>query len=244
MCNLSEDLTAGDLKFLVKDIFEVDSFASKMGEDEDIVVISFTVKTLAPAKDLVRFIENGYAFVLDADASPGELDDGQYKVFVELKRSKKVPEELVELLDGVSKLTNNKSFKFRYYKSFRSLPADLETLTSAIPLTPEDYKTAIKDNRLNNFSNFFNKSFIEHIDVDNETLVFQKKYAEPLRMKILGFGAAKSIYESVKGRIMLESKDIAEVLFLTKYLGNYNITKIESTFVFENAGFALALEKV
>ena len=42
---------------------------------------------------------------------------------------------------------------------------------------------------------------------------------------------------------MLEGKDIAEVMFLTKYLGNFNITKIGSTFVLENKGWAVALER-
>jgi hypothetical protein len=42
---------------------------------------------------------------------------------------------------------------------------------------------------------------------------------------------------------MLESKDISEVLFYTKYIGNFNITKIGSSFVFENNGYAVVLEK-
>jgi hypothetical protein len=42
---------------------------------------------------------------------------------------------------------------------------------------------------------------------------------------------------------MLESKDIAEVLYFTKYIGNYNITKVGDTFIFENSGYAVALKK-
>ena len=42
---------------------------------------------------------------------------------------------------------------------------------------------------------------------------------------------------------MLEGKDMAEVMFLTKTIGNYNITKIGKTFVFENRGWAVALER-
>ena len=34
---------AGDLHNLVDTIFEVDAYKSKMGDDEDIVVVSFTV---------------------------------------------------------------------------------------------------------------------------------------------------------------------------------------------------------
>jgi hypothetical protein len=42
---------------------------------------------------------------------------------------------------------------------------------------------------------------------------------------------------------MLEGKDMAEVMFLTKYIGNYNITKLNDTIVFENNGWAVALKR-
>ena len=48
-------LRKDDLKHTIYDIFEVDSFSSKMGEDEDIVVVSFSMRDKAPADDLVKF---------------------------------------------------------------------------------------------------------------------------------------------------------------------------------------------
>ena len=41
-----------------------------MGEDEDIVVVSFSMRDKAPADDLVKFLESGYSFILDADVTP------------------------------------------------------------------------------------------------------------------------------------------------------------------------------
>ena len=237
-------LHSNDLEHLVSNIFEVDSYASKMGDDKDIVVLSFTVENREPAIDLVNFIERGYDFVLDADSTPGELKDGRYKVFVEMERNKHVPEQIMEILNGMGKLTGIDDFKFRYYKSFTSIPVDEQTLAETIPTSKQDYEVTIKENSLNNFSNFFNRSFIEAVSADNEDLIFQKMYAEPLRMKIKGFGTAKAVYESLPGRIMLESKDIGEVLFLSKYIGNYNITKVGNDFVFENSGYAVVLERL
>jgi hypothetical protein len=105
MQQLNEGLLAGDLRMLVNNIFEVDSYASKMGEDKDIVVLSFTVESQKPADDLVEFVENGYDFVLDADISPGELNDGKYKVFVEIERNRRIHEQILELLNGVGLLS-------------------------------------------------------------------------------------------------------------------------------------------
>lgn len=238
---LNEDLRPSDLHNLVSHVFEVDSYASKMGDDKDIVVLSFTVEDMAPAQDLVNFVERGYDFVLDADASPGELKDGKFKVFVEIERNKHVADQIKEVLDGVGKLTGIDEFKFRYYKSFNSMP--LDALQETVPTDKNAYEISIKENSLNNFSNFFNKSYLENISIDNNDLVFQKMYSEPLRMRIKGFGPRHQVLESLPGRIMLESKDISEVLYLTKYLGNYNITKINNWFVFENEDYALVLEK-
>ena len=83
-------LIAGDLKHLVYDIFEIDSFKSKMGDDKNIVVLSLSARTKESANDLMNFLEKGYPFVLDADVTSGEQADGSYKVFVELERNKDV----------------------------------------------------------------------------------------------------------------------------------------------------------
>jgi hypothetical protein len=244
MSNVNEALHSHDLKNLVDSGFEVDSYASKMGTDKDIVVLSFNVEDREPAEDLVNFIERGYEFVLDADSTPGELKDGRYKVFVELERDRHVPEHILEILNGLENLTGITDFKFRYYKSFKSLPADKQTLIDTIPTSKEDYEVTIKENVLNNFSNFFNRSYVENISVDNEDIIFKKLYADSLRLRIKDFGTTQEVYESLPGRIMLESQDVSEVIFLSKYLGNYNITKVGGAFVFEHGKYAVSLERL
>ena len=47
-------LNQHDLEFTVDPIFEIDSYKSKMGDDQDIVVLSFSVSGEQPAKDLVN----------------------------------------------------------------------------------------------------------------------------------------------------------------------------------------------
>jgi hypothetical protein len=240
----NEELLTGDLRMLVDNIFEIDSYSSKMGSDKDVVVLSFTVEQKEPADDLVNFCERGYNFVLDADATPGELSDGKYKVFVEMERNRHVPENIMELLDGVGKLAEIDDFKFRYYKSFQSRPVNQESLSETIPTTKDDYEIAIQENKLNNFTNFFGRSYLENINVQDDDITFQRMYAEPLRMRIKDAGLKENVYNKLEGRIMIESRDMAEILYLTKYIGNYNITKIGNTFVFENENFAIALEKL
>lgn len=244
MQQLNEGLQAGDLRMLVDNIFEIDSYASKMGEDKEIVVVAFTVKSKEPADDLVDFVENGYDFVLDADTSPGELSDGKYKVFVEIERNRHITKQILELLNGLGYLTEIEDFKFRYHKSFHSLDADADNLDEMVPQTKEDYEVTVQEGVMNNFSNFFGRSYLENVSVDHEDIVFQKKYAEPLRMRITDFGTKAEVYDNIVGPIMLEGSSMSEIMYFTKYVGNYNITKIGNVFVFENGKHAVALEKV
>ena len=44
-------LRQSDLEFTVDPVFEIDSYKSKMGDDEDIVVLSFSVNGEQPAKE-------------------------------------------------------------------------------------------------------------------------------------------------------------------------------------------------
>jgi hypothetical protein len=240
---ISESLHAKDLRDLVKKVFEIDSYKSKVGDDHDVCVLSFTVDHQEPAKDLENFFEMGYNFILDADCTTGETDDGKYVVFVEIERTRHLAEQIFELIEGVKKVTGLKDMRFRYFKNFKSQEASLENLESVVPKDKDAYNIATEQEPLNNFSNFFSKSYADSINVMEDTISFKRPFSGTVTFKILNSGNKQEIYESIKGPIMLESKDMAEVMFLTKIIGNYNITKIGTTFIFENNGWAVALER-
>lgn len=138
---LRENLEAGDLKRLVHNELHVDEYKSKMGTDEDVCVISFKVSGKEPSADLVSFIEKGYDFVLDADVSSGEKEGGDYLVFVELERTDKLPEQIVEIMNDIMNLTeqNLEDWRVRYYKSTVDNELTKESLANIIPLSSEEY---------------------------------------------------------------------------------------------------------
>lgn len=216
-------LKNGDLKHLVDNVFEVDSFQSKMGEDKDIVTISFSVHEREAANDLMNFVEKGYPFVLDADVSTGEQSDGTYKVFVEIERNSKVPEQIEEMVYGVSKLADVDNLRFRYYKGFESHDVTVENLTANIPLDDSSYEAVIQESALNNYTNFFNKSMVDSVVIKENKLIISKKYAQPITLEIIDFGNTNVTIDNISETINLN--DMGEILFLTKYLGDYNITK-------------------
>jgi hypothetical protein len=138
---INEGLEKNDLKRLIHDELHIDEFKSKMGRDEDIVVISFKVTGRAPAEDLVNFVEKGYDWVIDADISSGEMDDGDYIVFVECDRNPSVADNLIYLMEDIMNLTDQKLESWRVM--FRSNPSEMgittDNIRANVPLTPEDY---------------------------------------------------------------------------------------------------------
>ena len=138
---LNENLEYGDLKRLVHDELHIDEYKSKMGDDADVCVLSFKVSGKEPSMDLVNFIEKGYEFVLDADVSSGEKEGGDYLVFVELERTKELPEQIMRLLGDIKNLTEVDPSEWRvvYRKSDKEHDLTEEVLARLIPLTPNEY---------------------------------------------------------------------------------------------------------
>jgi hypothetical protein len=138
---LRENLEMGDLNRLVHNELHVDEYKSKMGTDADVCVVSFKVSGKEPSADLVSFIEKGYDFVLDADVSSGEKEGGDYLVFVELERTDKLPEQILEIMEDIMNLTEQKieEWRVRYYRSTTDNELTQESLANIIPLTPEEY---------------------------------------------------------------------------------------------------------
>lgn len=142
MKDLFEGLEKNDLKRLVSTTITIDKFVSKLGDDKDVITVSFTVKYKEPAVDLMVFLERGYDWILDADVSSGELDDGQYMVFVELERGKDVAKNIVKMVNDVGNLTDTtlEEWKFLYGRVSEKKPVTIEEIESAVPVSSRDYE--------------------------------------------------------------------------------------------------------
>ena len=230
-------LHSGDLKGFVEDIINIDLYKAKMGSDDGISVLSFEVKDKGPAEDLMNFLEKGYSFILDADVTSGEQADGTYKVFVELERNKEIPDQIVEIIDGVKKLADLDDMRFRYYKSFKSKPVDVNSVNETVPLDNDAYDIRVNESNMENYKNFFNKSYLEDIFVVNENLYIKKKYADTLVFEIKDFGKTEDVHKQIQENFNVNS--FAEIIFLTKYLGDYNISKYGDKTLIENNGYTV-----
>jgi hypothetical protein len=240
---LNEGLRSKDLKDLVSNLFTVDQYSSKMGEDKDIVVLGFHVTEKNPAADLMEFMERGYKFILDADMSTGEENDGKYQVFVEIERTEDLPVNLENLLRGVGQLTDIKDWRFRYQKQPSSIEFNEDTVMKNIPLTPTEYESKILEIKNTDIKEFFDQGSTEvELDEDNN-LTFTKPYSGDVTAKFIAIGDYEDVKHTVQGGISLDESSQSQTTFLNKYLGNYDINKIGNKFLIRNGKKAVVVEK-
>ena len=239
----NEGLKAGDLEGTVSNRFSVDQFKSKMGDDRNIMVLAFTVDSLSPAKDLERFAETGYNDILDADATPGTMEDGKHKVFVEFSRKEGVDTKIFKFLDDLKKLANIDKFEFTYHKRTEPFEATAQNLAKILPLTPIAYTQKINQLKLGEVKDFFDKFQMMEFKLDNNIIEIKKNGADRLKFELHAFGSTHMIMKEVKA-FKLDETAMSECLFFTKYFGPYNITKTtENQFVFSKGQESAVLSK-
>ena len=238
---LKEGLRPFDLADLVYPLFEVDTYRSKMGEDKDICVLSFKVKDRNPARDLMEFVEKGYGFVLDADVSAGENDQGEYFVFVELKRSPSIAEEIKEITYGIKKLTGIDDWSFKYHKNDREYEAIESNLKSVIPLSPNLYEDKMKKFKVEEVKSFFSKTLMDDLDLEENMITIHKPFGQKIRLRWLSEEDPQSILEAAPA---IDAISTAEIFWMTKVLGDYDITKFGDKFLFTNGDRAMLLQRI
>jgi hypothetical protein len=137
---LFETLEYKDLEGMMKPTIHVDEFSSKMGDDDDIIVISFFVRNPNAAKDLMNWFEKGYDFVLDADKSPGEIKPNRFLVYVEIRRRSTAGAQVEELINDLGTLTEFGADDWLMHYRGKEVPFTRDEFDRLVPLSPKAYR--------------------------------------------------------------------------------------------------------
>lgn len=139
MTTLFEGLEYKCMEGLIKPMIHVDEFSAKLGEDEDVIVISFYVRDQKAARDLSHWFE-GYNEILDADTSPGELKPNRYLVYVEIRRRSNAGKIVARMLGDLDSLTEFEPSDWEMRYEDHTVPFSREAFEELVPLSPKAYK--------------------------------------------------------------------------------------------------------
>jgi hypothetical protein len=137
---LAESLDYLDMENKIWPILSIDEYAAKMGEDKDIITLTFIVKSKLVGEDLVTWFERGYDFVLDASVSDGELEPNKYLVFVEMDRRSWAPKNICRLVSDLKTLTGLDPKEWTINIDTDEYPCEEEILKQKLVLNPAKYK--------------------------------------------------------------------------------------------------------
>ena len=137
---LTEGFDYHDLVNQIEPKIEIDEYSAKMGDDDEIVTLSFIVKNKQAGEDLVDWFERGYDWVLDAQTSEGEISPGKYLVFVEMNRRTSVPERICELVSDLETLTDLPFKDWTIRIDDEEYDCDVQLLKSKLILSPHEYR--------------------------------------------------------------------------------------------------------
>jgi hypothetical protein len=75
-------------------------------------------------------------------------------------------------------------------------------------------------------------------------LAIKKIYADPLYFNFVNVGNKHDILNSINETITVDDNGFAEIIYLSKYIGDYNITKFGNKLTFENDNKVLVLTRI
>lgn len=137
---LNEGLEYKDMVGMMKPTMHIDEFSSKMGDDDDVIVVSFFTRDRRAAQDLANWFEKGYDWVLDADISPGEIKPGRFLVYIELRRRSSAGRNLAVAIEDLASLTEYEPTDWTMVYKGKDMPFSTEEFDRVVPLSPKQYR--------------------------------------------------------------------------------------------------------
>lgn len=137
---LNEGFDYQDLKNILLPTVTVDKYAAKMGADDEIITLAFTVKSEQAGEDFIDWLERGYEFILDAQLSEGEVSRGKFLVFAEMNRRTSAPDRIIEILEDLETLTGNKLSAWEIEIGDDKIKPDTNEIKKRLILSPHIYR--------------------------------------------------------------------------------------------------------
>jgi hypothetical protein len=122
------------------------------------------------------------------------------------------------------------------------MDVDEKNLAEMIPLDPKNYGMKVTESNLENYKNFFNRSFVESVDMIDDILTIKRPWADPIKFRFIEFGDAVETVNNITESF--NPNAYPELIFLTKYIGDYNITKYGNKITLENNDKVVVLERI
>ena len=213
-----------EMQNYISEVIAVDSFAAKLGKDEDVCVLKFQSNNKTVAEDLVNFIETGCDLVLDADMSPAKNDQGLYNIFVEIERNDDLPKKIIEVIRDVEQVSGMLPWQFKFYKNENLYALNDENINTIVPTSPSQYKLLTDDKIEEDIKAFFESASVVTKRVKGKKLILKKAFTSHEMI-------IESFNKDVKGTYKIDRESSEQASYLNHWLGGgYSVVKVDDLF--------------
>lgn len=236
-------LKHNDLEGTILSHITLDEFEPKSGDNDEVVVLGFYAVDQEPAKDLNTFIQRGTIDVIDTEVSPNPDQNGNYVVFVEMRRDDEFPILVRDLLTDVDNLVGAGEWFATMSNSPEKLAIDetlLKKVSDRIPDTKEvtdgDDKAEIKveEGMFMTVDEVISESTLTNLHIDGESVILEQ-HVRKIGGNVVGVGDHDSLMEGLQDAEIDLSYTPIEVSYLRSMLGEaFEVWKMGSCVVINN----------
>ena len=119
-----------------------------------------------------------------------------------------------------------------------------DSANEIIPLNSGDYESMIENYNQSELDRFFNKGVTEQRYVKENVIEFGRHASGKIRMEVVEEGSTEELLTKYAGAVSLDETSMSEVLFFTKFMGNYNIQKIGENLFFTNGNRTKVMKRI
>jgi hypothetical protein len=98
--------------------------------------------------------------------------------------------------------------------------------------------------RVEGLKTFFNKTLMDDLSIDGDVLTFYKPFDVKVQLKLIKEGDTETVLEGTDNTVVYDDETAAEVFWLTKVMGDYDILKTNEGFVFNNGKHSMILQRI
>mgnify|MGYP003331860369 CR=1 FL=1 len=155
-----------------------------------------------------------------------------------------LPNQIEKLLTGVGRLCDCPEWRFKYWKDLEGHTFTKEAVSQFVPLTAEDYQTKVDSQTKTEVETVLDQGPTEVIGVDeSKNITLRRPFSGDLKIKLEAIGQYDDIKQLLVGGLQLDESSNSQILYLEKYLGNYEIVKIDQKFLLKNKDKAIIFSK-
>jgi hypothetical protein len=95
-----------------------------------------------------------------------------------------------------------------------------------------------------NVKRFFSKTLMDDLTLDGDIVTIHKPFNKSVQLKMIKEADTEAMLESISDTLTVDEQSSSEMFWLTKVLGDYNISKFGENFLFTNGGKSMLLKRI